>query len=238
MEQNLGDIRFNHNTLKMKKILILGAFCFTGLIIAQTDNQDILSIEKGTWNVGGNLSFGFDESEDTGANRNRETESSFFSFSPNIGYAIKKNLIAGLALRYSRFDREAISMNDSLISFSGTGENTTLGVTPYLRGYLPVGNRLAFYAQFETSFFKTTLKSEDKIPEPDFSENESRGFFVGIRPGITFFVSERFALETVIGSLGYTQSKFEDTADRETTSKDFSFNLNSSEIFFGLSYYF
>ena len=151
---------------------------------------------------------------------------------------LKKNLIVGLALRYSRFNREAISRNDSLISFSGTGENTTLGVAPYLRGYLPVGDRLAFYAQFETNFFKTTSKSEDKIPEPDFFENESRSFFVGVRPGVTFFISERFALETVIGSLGYTQGKFEDTADRETKSEGFSFNLNSSEIFFGLSYYF
>jgi hypothetical protein len=74
------------------------------------------------------------------------------------------------------------------------------------------------------------------------SESSSNDFFVGLQPGLSFFMSKKLALETSIGSLGYRRITREDNNDNfsnsSTNSFEFSFSLNASDFLFGLFYYF
>lgn len=224
----------------MKKFLLFVALIQMAFATAQTDTQDKLIIEKGTWNLGGSFSFGFGEREDLFGDRFQDTENSFVAVRPNFGYAIGNNLLVGLGLdyQYSKGEGKLTEPDGITIISSGSNERTSIGFFPYLRGYLPVSAKLAFFGQAEMQYRVVTSNSDTTIPEPEFSEDESRGFSVGVRPGLTYFISNSFALETTLGFIGYSRSEFENDEGRDADSADFSFNLNSSEIFFGLSYYF
>lgn len=99
------------------------------------------------------------------------------------------------------------------------------------------------HAQAEFGFSGSTNKSftpQNQIPDVVGRRN---GYFIGISPGLTYFMTKRLALETQLGFFGYTndESSFEDgqgNSNRTSESSNLSFNLNSSNLFFGLSYYF
>ncbi|MEN1783836.1 MAG: hypothetical protein AAGF77_01745 [Bacteroidota bacterium] len=109
---------------------------------------------------------------------------------------------------------------------------------PFVRGYWSLHQRLALFGQAEYRYFKTTLESIDEFPITGTRKNETNGYFVGVRPGVTYFISDVIALEATLGSLGYLNSKFENDQGREVNASSFDFSLNTDELFFGLTLYF
>jgi hypothetical protein len=103
---------------------------------------------------------------------------------------------------------------------------------------------LALYAQGKVGFSRNRFQSYDENTNVLIDENTSNTFQMGIRPGITYFMSKNLALETGLGFLGYskTNSELEEsdggTFDWTRESSFFSFDLNSSNLFFGLSFYY
>lgn len=226
----------------MKKILLCGALFHVLLVTAQRDKQDKLIIEKGTWNVGGNFSFRFTQFESNFQNEDSsrffENESTGISVFPNLGYAVGNNFIVGLGLGYGFSKSENFTVNDQMVNNFTLSEATTYSIFPYVRGYFPVGSKLAIYAQGEVRFAKTNSEFSDQIINLGVDGNENESYFIGIRPGFTYFISKNFALETTLGSLGYERQKLERDGERVGDSDNFNFNLNSADLFFGLSYYF
>lgn len=226
----------------MKKILYLGALLNVLLINAQDDTTDRLVIEKGTWNLGGNFSFGFSQNEFNFQNRDEsgisENESTRISFFPNIGYALGKNFMVGLGLGYGYFKSENLSIRDEMVNSFNTSNSTSYSIFPYARGYFPVGRKLAFYAQGEVRFTDINTRFNDENSNLPANESDRKNYFIGVRPGLTFFVSKNFALETALGSFGYSREELERDDQGQGDSDSFNFNLNSSDLFFGLSYYF
>ena len=94
----------------------------------------------------------------------------------------------------------------------------------------------AFYLQAEAKYTGAWLNNEQNGTET-FTEKRN-DIFAGLRPGVTFFMSEKFALETGIGTLGYTRSNTKRDRDDDTSSDTFRLSLNTSDFLFGLSYYF
>lgn len=210
----------------MKKVLLVALFVGAISLNAQNSENDKRIIPKGTWNIGGDFSFGLSNIESSsGDDVTVESDRTTLSLFPRVGYAFDDNWMLGLkaGYGYSHFE------NDNNENFEGKTESIT--VAPYARRYFGVGNKLLFYLQGELGYAGSWSESfGDMTPRSTSSADE---FYVAFRPGVTFFVSNRLAFESSIGALRYSTIK----RDR-FRSKTFELNLDSSNLLFGLSYYF
>jgi len=216
----------------MKNITLLFCMFAIGFVHAQDNHQDAssdkLTFTKGTNMINGGLFFNTSKIETTST---LEQEDSRFGIGINssYGYAISDDLFLGLGIGYTHNKREN---NVPGSPTDGTTSNS-LRVFAYIRYYKGIGKRLSFFVQGETQFSKSTNeRNGDTTIETD-------SFFVGVRPGLTFMISNCLALETTIGSLGYSSSNLENKqSNTKSDASNFGLSLNTSNLVFGVSYYF
>tara|TARA_R110001592_G_scaffold3585_1_gene20659 strand:- start:1133 stop:1783 length:651 start_codon:yes stop_codon:yes gene_type:complete len=216
----------------MKKLLII-TFLFTFGIILGQETEKNLNIQKGTWNLGGTFSLNNSNSSSEFISNSSKNENDQFyvGFYPRVGYAINNNLIIGLGLGYEYRDFKTYY---SGIENYDSNQNT-LVVFPYIKKYFNITEKFSFHLQGEFSVSKTWIDNKSSITN---NSNETRNsLFVGIRPGITYFLTKKFALETSIGALGYSTGKNENDNNKGKFNS-FDLNLNFNNLLFGLSYYF
>ena len=221
----------------MRKFLCVSAILMFTTLSAQNDATNRLIIEKGTWYLGGNVSFGFSGSKFNGLDRDftNESQSTNITITPTIGHAFGNNWIAalGIGYGYNRSENSSMSAGERN-DYEGTGQS--LSFDPMVRSYFGVGENLALYLQGQASYTKTWFDQEQSN-QANLSD-KNNFVFVGIRPGITFFIAPKFALETTFGSLGYTKSIIEDNAGNGIERDSLALSFSTSDLFFGLSYYF
>ena len=220
----------------MKKITLVMCLLFIAFVNAQDDDKatsDKLTFEKNTQFVNLNFSVNSAESDFERQNQNQldtgETKAFGFSISASYAYAINNNLFLGLGVGYGSNIREVTATNQN----DNDSESKSYQVFPYVRYYKGIGKKIALFIQGEARFshFENQFNA--------LNEGESDNFFVGIRPGITFMLNKNFALETSFGALGYTHTKLDNGQfNTEVTTNSFDLSLNSSNLFFGLNYYF
>lgn len=239
----------------MKKTFFLLVVLAFNLGFSQDADKQVNKIniiEKGTWSLIGSASFSFRDSERESINSrtsesrlNFESDSEVFliNLSPQLGYAIHKNLVIGLGIGYGYSKNESNAVRDNGETSFSESNSESLDLFPFIRLYKPVGNIVFFFIQGEARYSKGWSDSKTTNSEP-FS-GERNEFFIGVRPGFTIFLSKNFALETNIGTLGYTSGSNESDGsnidlvrEQDTDSKVFDFSLNSSNLRFGVSYYF
>jgi len=214
----------------MKKIVLLTLLFVNGITVAQNEKfkEEKINIDKGTWSFGGQLSFNLSNSEFESNGSTQESDNNGISINPEVGYAVQKNLIIGLGLGYSYFDaKSGNNFSDSRNTFS---------IYPYIKKFIPVNKNLLFSIRGEIQFSKTNFENSNN----NFLNNgNDQGFFIGFRPGISYFISNKLALEANIGALGYSRSTrdFDTNNSDKATTNSFSFDFNSSNLFFGLTYF-
>ncbi|WP_298479921.1 hypothetical protein [uncultured Maribacter sp.] len=152
-----------------------------------------------------------------------------------IGYTLSNNVTAGLGLSYSTSNRSSTYKRELNENLTSKFKNESIGVIPFIRAYKAVGSRLGLYLQGEVNYSK--YWSENSSSDSLDSTNNGEVLFVGLRPGITFFIARKFALEASLGSLGYSKQKREtEESELYSESDSFIFSLNSSDLLFGLAY--
>lgn len=219
----------------MKKTLLSISLLATTILLAQDSETPKPSIEKGTWTVNTNINY---------SNRNNniesvdgpvlESKSTNYSFTPNVGYLITKNLEIGIGLGIG-FSESSNEREESSWNRNTSGN---LSVTTYIKVYKPINNKLFLNLKGELilsrqySEYTYTNDSETTI-----NDTTSNTYFIGLRPGATYFLSEKIALEFSLGNLGYTKSVSESDND-DVTSDSFSIDLFDTSYRFGASYYF
>lgn len=177
-------------------------------LVAQT-SEPVESINKGTKFIGGSFSFYSITTDDTYKN----TE---FSIGPGMGFYFKDNLAFGGFLSYN-FNKNGQPDIDNFSSFSGVGMNLFI-----LKNY-KIANNLFFTLQPQLSL---SLGKQD-FSNPFPSDYSSFSFGLGVSPGVMFFVSRKFALQTTIGSLSYTHTRRKPENGGEVSTIN-SFNLNGA----------
>lgn len=222
----------------MKKFLVaLTAVLTLNASFGQELPKDNLTIEKGTWYLGGNLSLGISDSKSKDfLSSEAESKNWNFNISPTIGYTFSPNWVSGLGLGYGYGYFNSSSQIDGGEVFESENLRHSLVLFPYIRRYMGVGEKLGLFLQGEIRYTGSWNDTE-QTNSSDTSYNENNLFF-GLRPGITYFISKKLALETSLGSFGYSRSKGKGDDKYENTSNSFGLSLNTSDLLFGLSYYF
>ncbi|KAF2518521.1 porin family protein [Flavobacterium salilacus subsp. salilacus] len=202
----------------MKKLLLSAAAVFAfAYANAQEETTSTGGFSTGDVFISGSVGFG---SEKTG-----DFKATEFNFSPRAGYFVSDNIALGLALGYNN------TKQDEEFGF-GTAEVTTntFEIGAFGRYYFMPASQFSLFTQLGVNY--GTTKSE--IDNEEF--NKANGFNVEFAPGISYFISEHFALEATFGVLSYTTVEpDEDDADSTNT---FQLGLNMSDINFGLIYKF
>ncbi|MEM6892650.1 MAG: outer membrane beta-barrel protein [Bacteroidota bacterium] len=221
----------------MRKFLLATLMLFTAVTMAQDQDDNRLTIPKGTWVLGGNIGF-FSNTSDNNFTDDivRNTERSSFTFSPRIGYAFSDNWTVGLVSDYfvQKGDNENIAP-DGTIS-NGETKSESLSFAPYVRRYFGINKNLAFFAQGEVGISKAW--SESTNTGLDRSTSEQDGVFMNLRPGLIFFPTKNLAFETSIALLRYSAFDREDSSGTISEDRSFSFDLNTTNLLFGVSYFF
>lgn len=194
-----------------KLILICGALFIGALAQAQ--------IQKGDIQLGGTVSFNSNELGDL------DNES--FSILPQAGLFVSDLTSIGVIIGYNS--------NSNTVFDQGTGnledvKNNLFVFGAYARFHKSVVDNLYLFLQPALRFGT----GENEFAAPAVGDINS--FNIGLSPGITYFLSPKFAIEMNLGGVSYNRNTF-DVNGNETTSNNFNFNLDLASLGLGLNFY-
>ncbi len=219
----------------MKKIIFSITLLIAATSLAQTESPTFIT--SGTYELTGSLNLGFSDSERTEQNVgvvNTSTGTNI-GFAPQLGYALKDNLVLGLGLSYQYSKGESFSEN-SRDEFNAS----QYGISTYLKKYFSVNEKLALSLQGEVRYSWSESDLDSFVGSPTLinSESSSNQFFVGFRPGIAYRMNNRFALQAQLGALGYFRNSSKNDNGFESTGNGFELSLNTQDFNLGLTYFF
>jgi hypothetical protein len=178
------------------------------VLVAQT-SEPVESISQGTKFIGGSFSLYSTKTDET-------FQYTDFSIGPGMGFYFKDNLAFGGFLSY-KFNKTGQPDIDNFSSFSGIGINLFI-----LKNY-KIANNLFFTLQPQLSL--SSGKQDFSNPFPN--DYSSFSIELGVSPGVMFFISRKFALQTSIGSLSYSHTRRKPENGGEVSTLN-SFNLNGA----------
>ena len=199
--------------MKKKVILIIMA-CFA-IITCQSQT------EKGKILVGALLNFSmsnttnYDTSYVSNTNKNYQ-----ISINPYYGYFIKENLAIGIRLKYLKNYSESNKTDNIGFSTNSTQNNITYQGGIFVRYYTKITGNLMFVTNGDLAYSYETDKSEN-LQIPSTIDNKITKYSISITPGLVYFISPKFGLETTFGSLNYSYSTTKDmtsTVDNQLMS--------------------
>ena len=223
----------------MKKIVL-----FVALLL--TTNFAFAQLSKGNILVTGAFSISGSSSENTVNNTTSDGPTvTSVSFVPNVSYFLTVRFALGLELGLSNNTTEDkdINGNTTVTTKDVTG---TFSISPFVRYYVPLGQNFYFYGQggfgvttggIESTRTSVTTFGNNTVTTETKSTSDISGFNVGLRPGITYFLNNRFALDASFGLLGIQNATVKE-GDDEFKTTEFNFNIIPNSLTFGLSYRF
>ncbi len=198
----------------MKKLLLLFLLITTTFSYSQeSENEKNFKIQKGSWNYSGQISFsGFSDANtnEIGGDLNAQ-----------IGYTIKDNLVIGLGFGANR---SRVPLLDNAIQ----SVQKELGISAYtfVKKYIPISEKLAFSLQGELRYSYLEGLDNNRV-----TISERDRYSIGIRPGLTYFLSKNVALSANFGFLGYALTNDINT---NQNAHSYGFNFDATNITFGI----
>ncbi|WP_300569030.1 outer membrane beta-barrel protein [Flavobacterium sp.] len=197
----------------MKKVLLSAVALFAFGFANAQESTSAAGFSKGDVFVSGGVGISSTKTGDAKTNG--------FNFSPKAGYFVTENIAVGLALGFASTKDE----DDT--------KDTNFSAGAFGRYYFTPSSQFSVFGQLGVNMNNT--KHEEVIGGTTF-EAKANGFDVKLAPGISYFVSDHFAIEATFGALGYETSKPD--ADGAESTDTFGLNLNLDSINFGLVYKF
>ncbi len=200
----------NHKqTIIMKKLILTAVAVFS---LAFANAQDGEGFAKGDVFVSG--SFGYN-SQTVG-----DSKITSFEIVPRVGYFVSEAISIGARLGYTTSKRD--------IPFTDEVKTNIFNVGVFGRYYFTPSSKFSIFG--EAGFEYLNINSDIGV-----TESKTDGFGINVGPGVSYFLSDHFALEAFWGALGYSTSK----EDGATDSTDlFRIGLNLDDINLGLVYKF
>lgn len=222
----------------MKNIILFLTVLACTLSFSQQQKSSFL-IKKKTTEITGDISLWNNNDESENEFGTYDSQSFHLSFSPNYGYAIKDNLVIGVGAGYSHSFSKSKNYDDD--SSERNYYNNEYSVFPYVKKYFPIGKKVAFSLRGELRYSHNHYKHEYSNSNLlNDSTNKSNEYFIGLRPGISLFVTKKILLKANLGSVGYSnidgKNNIGEEEESEYTSKRFNFSLNSTQFTAGLTF--
>ena len=196
----------------MKKIILTVAAVFAfGFANAQEKESGNGGFSKGSMFVSGAFSIG---SEKTG-----DTKSTGFEIEPKFGYFVTENIAIGGKLGYSS-DKAENALGD-------TQDDATLTVGAFGRYYFTPASQFSLFSELGVDY--STV--EDKL-----DDEKAKEIGVNLGLGLSYFVSNDWAIEASWAGLGYTSN--DNGGDGADKTNSFGLGADLRAISFGVVYKF
>lgn len=181
----------------MKIIFTLIALCGAVTAFAQ--------IEKGMSVLTGNISLsGGDQATTTDANGVSSTvnsKSKGFGTSISYGYFVANNWVIGLRGSYG-VNRSDLEGNNS----KSMSRASNTGMAIYTRRYFLIAERFYFHVEGGLSYSYGVTNSKVDT-DPVWNSETTATSVIYVNPGLTYFVTKKFAVTANIGSANYTKQE-------------------------------
>ena len=149
---------------------------------------------------------------------NEDSETTF-GLAPEIGYFISDKFAIGMSIGFNYSIAKYEDWNADISDYERKSENATgWGIGTYVRYYAIKTERFGLYLQGGLSFISTKYEYNTK------AENF---FYAGIKPCVSYNISDRFTIHAAFGDLGYY--------DYNSTTTYFRLSLDAATLLFGLT---
>lgn len=152
-------------------------------------------------------------SGNVGFNRDTKNNVTSFQVAPQVGYQLSDKWDIALELGYNH-------------SYNGDFKTNSFDVMPFVRYSFFKSGIVTLFADGMVGFGTSKTDIDGAEATNDFG--------VGLRPGLKVDVTEKFAFVATCGYVGYHQA----TNDGETVAENVGFNVNATNLTFGLVYKF
>ncbi len=196
-------------TFIMKKLILAAVAVFTlGFVNAQDGG-----FAKGDIFASG--SFGYSSQS------NGDAKSTAFQITPRIGFFVSDNIVVGARIGYNAQKQE--------IPFTDEVKINTFNGGAFGRYYFTPSSKFSIFGELGVDYLsiKTEIASIDTTVD---------GVGIGGGPGVSYFISDHFALEAFWGALSYSSTKPD--IDGAESTDTFSIGVNLDDINLGLVYKF
>ena len=211
----------------MRKPLFFLLILSIQFAIGQTDESPI-RITQGTQQAELDFRYSAAQNKRAGFGTTSGDESKLFGISASYGVAVVNQLILGAQVAF----KYAETVNTSYATDQLENLERFYGFGLYAKKYWNLSDRFLINGRLGVDY------GFSKLTE---GYTAGRLFRVGLRPGLTYFFTQHFALEGTFGFIGYTHTKLEDPDDFMgfyTKSNVFEVQFGASELSLGISYYF
>ncbi len=238
-KNNLYTMRNKAVLVKVAHLALLFAMAVDLPLRAQGSAEAVeeKSVKKGKVLLGTYFSFSSATIERTRAIRPyTETDALGTGINITVGKMLSDHW--GLSL-IAGYDRESKTTPSPVGSLVFKQINESYSIAPAVRYYAEIGDATWFFVQ--GGFFVSRGKSSED--EPDGSGGivtvnlETKGFGVGLAPGISYFMTRKLSTEISIGVLGYSIISGEDDSGNKTVYKTFESLLYLNSVSLGFVYY-
>ena len=150
-----------------------------------------------------------------------ESKSTTFNIAPRVGFFVADNIAIGGRLGYTSTKSEVDDVE--------TGDTNEFSVGVFGRYYFTPSSRFSTFGEAMIDY--ATSKNEL------VDDSTVNSFGIAIAPGVSYFLSDSWAIEATWAALSFRNSKNADIDDAEATS-EFGLNANLESISLGLIYKF
>ncbi len=195
----------------MKKLMLTALAVVSFTFANAQDGTTGEGFAKGDIFISGAVGYNSSESGDF--------EIKTFTISPRAGYFVSENIAIGARIGYQSNKQE-----------NGTTEldTNTFNAGAFGRYYFTPASKFSIFGEFGVDYLSS--KTDNGT-----TDTTADGFSLGGGPGLSYFISNNFALETFWGALRYTSVKPEGADD---SNNNFNFGADLDNITLGLVYKF
>jgi len=150
-----------------------------------------------------------------------DIKNSSFQFTPRVGFFVADNIAVGARLGFTSGKQE--------VPFTEELKTSAINAGAFGRYYFTPSSKFSIFGEFG-------LEYASSKQEQGNTELKINGFGVNVGPGVSYFLSDHFALEAFWGAIAYATAK-PDVDGAESTDA-ISFGVNLDDINLGLVYKF
>lgn len=197
-----------------KSLLSIVALLAVGALSAQESETVSEGFKAGDAFITGSVSYDYTKNDASKVNQ--------FGVGPSVGYFVSDKIALGISGTYSTIKSEGIT-------YPSVNKTKSYSAGVFGRYYFTPANKFSFFGNLRVSY------NHNKLDSNQVTERTGSGFGVQAGPGINYFISPRFSLQTSLGFLSYGSSKTK-LGGVESTSNGFNAGLDFSNLSFGLLY--
>lgn len=210
-------------------------------------HKDGVDLVKGTWFVGGTVSWG---------NRTAENDAQLFNylvaqkksdFEARLdgGYFFKQNVAAGLGIFYGRIrETNTTKSSDGILTYNNIA-GSNMALRPFIKNFIPLGKSDRFYVVIPTELqigygSRVNESTTDGVMTRSFTKSNFYG--IALRPGLLAFIYKNFGFEVNVGAFGINtrtdRTSVSGSPDGKVTTNDLDLRINVLNLSLGFSGYF